>query len=311
VLQALLDSPGAQAVTELRAQTLAALVFLLERAGSLVAAGRYAEDGVAIARATGGHCLGDLLQLRAWVLLRLGQRDAALPVLESGLDVARRLGDLPLTGRLLGSRAYAAFLVGDNAAAARDAAEATQLYRQSGDLTNTGVYLGNLGMYELAAGDLEAARTHMAEALDIARTINIRSSLVFDTQHLGLAEYLSANLAESQALFAESLDLARQAGMKVEVAYALLGLALASRDQAEPGRSARLHGAADQALADVAHTWDPLERRLADQDRQRLQAILGDDAFAAEYAAGTALDPAQVLATPEAHSPHPAAGLGL
>lgn len=83
------------------------------------------------------------------------------------------------------------------------------------------------------------------------------------------------------------------------MAYALIGAALAGRSGAGPGWSARMHGAADQALADLGHTLEPLEGRLADQDRQRLRAAMGDEAFEAEYAAGRALSPAGVLAALE------------
>ena len=82
--------------------------------------------------------------------------------------------------------------------------------------------------------------------------------------------------------------------MKELMAYALLGLALAGCDGADPGRSARLHGAADQALADLGRVLEPLEERLAYLDRQRLRAAMGTEAFDAEYAAGRTLDPAQV-----------------
>ena len=80
------------------------------------------------------------------------------------------------------------------------------------------------------------------------------------------------------------------------MAYALIGLAMAGRGGADPGWSARLHGAADQALADLGRALEPLEGRLADLDRQRLRAAMGAEAFEAEYAAGRALDLAQVLA---------------
>ena len=295
VLQALLASPRAQAPTELHVLALDALGRLLDRIGNEVAAGRLVEEALAIVRATGTDYLGDLIQFRAWILLRLGQQDAARPLLDSALELARQRGDLHLMAHVIATRGYAAYIAGDNAASARDAAEAKRLFQQSGDLIRTGTYVGNLGMLELIDGDLDAARTHLAEALDIARAANIRSNMVFETHHLGLAQYLSGALDAAEALFAESLDLARQSGMNVEVGYALLGLALASRGGAQPGWAAQLHGAADQALADPGHSWEPLERRLADQDRERLRGILGDEAFAAEYAAGRTLDPARVL----------------
>jgi DNA-binding NarL/FixJ family response regulator len=55
-----------------------------------------------------------------------------------------------------------------------------------------------------------------------------------------------------------------------------------------------MHGAADQALADLGETLEPLEEQLADLDRQRLCAAMGAEAFEAEYAAGRTLDLAQV-----------------
>ena len=82
--------------------------------------------------------------------------------------------------------------------------------------------------------------------------------------------------------------------MRSSIAYALIGLALAGHGGAGPGWSARMHGAADQALADQGHALAPLEAGLADLDRQRLRAAMGAEAFEAEYAAGRTLDLAQV-----------------
>jgi DNA-binding NarL/FixJ family response regulator len=65
---------------------------------------------------------------------------------------------------------------------------------------------------------------------------------------------------------------------------------MAGYDGADPVWSARLHGAADQALADLGHALEPLEARLAGLDRQRLRAAMGAEAFDAEYAAGRGLD---------------------
>jgi hypothetical protein len=94
-------------------------------------------------------------------------------------------------------------------------------------------------------------------------------------------------------------------GMKANMAYALIGLALAGQRRADPGWSARLHGAADQALAGLGHVLEPLEARLADLDRQQLRATMGAEAFDAGYAAGRALDPARV-----AHETLPAVPAG-
>jgi predicted ATPase/class 3 adenylate cyclase/DNA-binding CsgD family transcriptional regulator len=296
-LRALLGVPGAQRATLARARALAAAANLLQQMGGYAIAGDYCQEALAIAGAAGdNHLVGELHYIRAWMLLRQGQRGAALPLIESGLDMARRLEEPHLTARLLSARSYATEAAGDHAGAARDAAEALRLSRQAGDRLQAGTMLGNLGYYELSAGDLDAARRHLAESLDIARALNDRDRIVQHTFNLGLAECLAGSPGAARALFAESLDLARRIGLRSSTAYALIGLALAGRGEAGQGWSARLHGAADQAFADLSATPEPLEARLVDLDRQRLRAAMGTRAFDAEYAAGHTLNLAQVVA---------------
>src|SRR5262249_59301761 len=99
-------APGAARLT--RAGALPEAANLADRAGSYATAADYCEEGLAIARAAGDDYLAaDLLYERAWVLLHQGQPHAALPLIESGLDLARRLGELHLTARLLNAPSYA------------------------------------------------------------------------------------------------------------------------------------------------------------------------------------------------------------
>ncbi|HUA42262.1 MAG TPA: LuxR C-terminal-related transcriptional regulator [Streptosporangiaceae bacterium] len=300
VLGALLDAPGAQLATLPRAQALAAAAYLLETTGGLATAAKYSAEALTIARARGDELLvADLLQQQSWAAVRQGQPRAALQLVELGLSLARRLGDPRVTGRLLSARSYAAYVAHDSEGAVRDAAEALALFRQTADRLQVGSMLGNLGNYELSAGDLDSARRHMAESLDIARALNSRDDIVYATFNLGLAEYLTHSADAARTLFAESFDLARRMGMKTNMAYALLGLALAGHGEADPGWSARLHGAADQTLTDLAETVAPLEGELAEFDRQRLRISMGNEAFDAEYAAGRALGLAGALAALE------------
>jgi predicted ATPase/DNA-binding CsgD family transcriptional regulator len=296
-MRALLELPTPPGAMLTRAWALAAAANLVDRAGGYAAAEAYCQEALAIAGPTGDdYLLADLLHQRAWILLHQGKPDSALPLIESGLDLARRLGEPHLTARLLSARAYAANYRGEHASAARDAVASLRLYRQTGDLRAVGVGLGNLADYELSAGDLDAARRHLTEALDISRALNNRYGIYYATFNLGLAEYLGGSPGKAEGLFAESLDLTIRMGMRRHAAYSLTGLAMTCGGGADPRRCARLHGAADQALADQGHALAPLEAGLADRDRQRLRAALGVEAFKAEYAAGRALDAAQVLA---------------
>jgi non-specific serine/threonine protein kinase len=299
-LRAFLAAPAAQGATLPRARALVAAAHLLEKTDGYAIGGNYCEEALAIARAAGDEPLvAEALSERAWVMLRQGQPGTARPLIESGLSLAHRLGEPHLTARLLSARLYATYIDGTPADATRDAAEAVRLFRQAGDRLKAGAILGNLGYVELSAGNLDAARGHLTEALDIARALDDRDGIVYGSLNLGLAHYLNGSLDAAGVLFAESLRLARRMGMKRQVAYPLIGLALAddgsaSHDSASRGWAARLHGAADQALAELGETIDPLEGRLADLDRRRLRTAMGAAAFEAEYTAGRALDLAGV-----------------
>jgi predicted ATPase/DNA-binding CsgD family transcriptional regulator len=294
-LRVLLDAPGAQQATLPRAWGLAAAARLFETTDGYAIASDYCEEALAIAHAAGDEYLvAEVLHAQAWVRLRQGQPGTALPLIEPGLSLARRLQATHLTARLLTTRAYVTYINGDSAGAASDSAEALRLYRLAGDKLQAGATLGNLAYIELSAGDLDAARRHLAEALDIARALNDRHGVTYRTHNLGLIEYQSGSPEAARALFAESLDLARRMGLKRHSAYPLIGLAMTRRRGADPGWSARLYGAADQALADLGVTIEPLERRLAELDRQRLRDAMGAEAFEAEYAAGRSLDQASV-----------------
>ncbi len=294
-LRALLDEPAARETTLPRAWALAVAAHLLQQTGGYAAAGEYCEEALAIARAAGDdYLVADLLDGHASVMLRQGQQDAALPLIELGLDLARRLEEPHLTGRLLSVRSHARYVEGGRAAAARDVAESLRFFRQAGDRLQVGGMVGNLGYLELSMGDLDSARRHLAESLDIFRELNDHYGIVNMTHNLGLAEYLSGSPGTAENLFAESFGLARRARMRSSTAYALIGLAMAAGG-ADMGRSAQLHGAADQALAILGETIEPTEGQLRDLDCQRLRAAMGTEAFEAEYAAGRALTSEQII----------------
>ncbi len=288
-LRALLNLPDAQGATVLRGIALASAAYLLEQTGGYATAAEYCNEALAIARSAGDDRLAaDAAAIRAFVLVRQGRQAAALPLIAQTLELARRLGDPHLTARLLSARSYAVDLEGDHETAAADAAESLQLFRHAGDRREVGTMLGNLGYAEMSLGELDRARGHLRESLGIARELDDSYGVVYVTFNLGLAEYLTGSPGAAGALFAESFDLASRVQMHSGTAYALMGLAMAGSG-ADPVRAARLHGAADEALAALGETLESLEARLRDADRERLRGVMGDAAFDAEYAAGRAM----------------------
>jgi predicted ATPase/class 3 adenylate cyclase len=289
-LQALLTLPAARQPTLTRARALATAAYLLEQTGSYAVAQQYCKEALAIARAAGDHRLeADVLQIQGYNLFRQGNSAIVLRLVERGLRLARPLRDPHLTARLLNARACALGFDGDHEAATRDVAEALNLYRQAGDTRQVANMMNNLACEEMGTEKLEAACGHLAEALGIARELNDAYGVVYATMNLGLAEYLSGSLEAAASLFAESLRTAQRVFLRPGIAYGLFGLAMIRGSKASPDRSARLHGAADQALEALGETLDSLEARLRAADQERLRVQMGEAAFEAAYAAGRAV----------------------
>jgi tetratricopeptide (TPR) repeat protein len=123
-LRALLGVPTAQEPVLLRSRALATAAYLLEQTGGYETAEEYCAEALAIARSAGDdYLVADLLDVRAFILLRRGQRARALSLIDQGLGLARRLEEPHLTARLLAARAFALDVAGDHAGAARDAVE--------------------------------------------------------------------------------------------------------------------------------------------------------------------------------------------
>jgi hypothetical protein len=103
------------------------------------------------------------------------------------------------------------------------------------------------------------------------------------------------NYEGARALYEESLGIFRPTGEQRGIAAVLEGLAgiAAAADQAE--RAARLFGAAAALRAAIATPLAPGER--ADYDRYvaATHAALGEEAFAAAWAAGRALSVDQAI----------------
>ena len=116
-------------------------------------------DHVIARAADDKNLVAELLYERAWVLLRQGHQDAAVPLIDSGLGLAGRLGEPHLTGRLLSAGVLRHLRCGDDAGAGREAAESLRLFRQAGDRLRVGHMLCDLGYLELSAGDVDAAAT--------------------------------------------------------------------------------------------------------------------------------------------------------
>lgn len=289
ILTALLCQPDTHATPLVRGRALAAVADLSTAVGNYSAATDSADEALALGRAECDDRLtAEALSTLSRARSRRDQLPDALAAADEGLAIARSLADDHLTARLLNARALALYQMADSAGARACSQEAHALYLRTGNCTYADRALVNVAVSELEAGELEAARANIARVLASARQGHDATTFWHAAVMAGLVEYLADDYPAACELFTEALTSARRFGGHSGVAYALLGLALATSRQ-EPKRAATIHGAADALLDQYGENFERLEADLYAVNHTYLRAQLGDFAYDAAYQAGRKL----------------------
>jgi predicted ATPase/class 3 adenylate cyclase/predicted negative regulator of RcsB-dependent stress response len=295
-LTALLDRPDAQSATPTRGRALAILADLLTEVGNYPDAVARSDEALVIGRAEGDDSMtAQALSTLSWARHRRGDLIGALAFADTGLAAARAVGDADFTASLLNRRGAALAEQGDGVGARACYHEALDLYRQTGNRIRANHVMVNLAIGELAAGELDAARANLTEALTTLHARRDPSVRTFAAFNLGVVELLDDDHPAAQHLFIETLTTARSIGDRSTVAYALLGLALATTRR-QPERAASIHGAADSLFDQLGIVLEHLEAGLRDADHAHLRSTLGDHDFDAAYQSGRTLDREDAIA---------------
>jgi hypothetical protein len=106
---------------------------------------------------------------------------------------------------------------------------------------------------------------------------------------------LLGDVEGARPLLRDGLSAARELGQIQGFIYGFANLGAAyARD--DPLRAARLLGRAEALCEETASDLEPLESRVRDKAKAELRARLGEEAYAAAYAAGRALTLGDALA---------------
>jgi non-specific serine/threonine protein kinase len=233
--------------------------------------------------------------------LALWQSDfaAAAPWLEQATTQARATGDVRTAAHALNSLGLLALHQGDQERAAAYFEESLTLTRAVGDQRGIGQALNNLGNVAVYQGDLERAAAAFAEALAHFRQAGDRGSVALALMNLGWVARKRGEVAQAKALLHEALALFRELGDPRRCAEGLEELA-ATAGVAEPAgqgeRAARLLGAAAAVRETLGAPPPPEERAETEQGVAAARAALGEERWAAAFAAGQALTLEQAIA---------------
>ncbi|MDQ3654840.1 MAG: tetratricopeptide repeat protein [Chloroflexota bacterium] len=171
--------------------------------------------------------------------------------------------------------------------------EALGLFQDAGDQRGTAGVLTNLGNLVWGRGELDRAAELHDEALVLYRKVGDERGIAWSLSNLGVLNLLRGEPARAFAPLREALGLYVALGDRDGIAESLEGLGgVGSTPDA-----ARLLGAAEALRQILGRSMSPAERATNALIAGPIRAAIGEDAFAAAWAAGRALTIEDAVAT--------------
>jgi len=226
-----------------------------------------------------------------------GDEAAARAPLEEGLALSRELGYRMGIVEALGGLGQIALAQGDDAVAVPLLEESLAHARAMGNTYEVSSSLNYLGMAAHHRGDYQRATTLYAESLVLRRELGDRRGSAALISNLGDVALRQGDIKRAVALSLESLAIFQELGWKQGIGHiGLLFFAEVACAIGQPERAVRLLGAEQVLREEVGYQIFPTVRADYEQAVAAARAQLGEEAFAAAWAAGRALTLEQALA---------------
>ena len=245
-------------------------------------------------------------QLLAWTgSMAWGQGDHAhaAKLHRAALPLQRQLGDQHAIAFSFTNLGNIAMEQGRYAEATACHEEALALQRAVGHTDGVAGSLHNLGEVALAEGDLERAAAFIEEGLALHRGEQSTWMVGVSLVSLGTVRRQQGDLALAAAHYREGLALTRETNNRWGIALALEGWAGLAGVLGQPARAARLFGAAAALREAVGTPVPPAERPMHERAVEAARSPLGEERFAAAWAAGRSLTLEEAIAEAEALVP--------
>ena len=216
---------------------------------------------------------------------------------EQALALAQSLGDTHDIAECKMHLGWHTLLGGHGPAAQALLHEALVTQRQASDTNCSGISLGYLAMVALERGDAIAAQALVEESIALFEQIAAQPRIAGMLIWLGAARLARGDVEGAADAYLASLRIERGLANRRRTAACWEHLAEVALARVQPERAARFLGAAAQTLGALAPA--PLPPRLAAvRERAALAArqALGEEAWAAAFAAGRALSLEEAIA---------------
>ena len=273
------------------------LARLLTSTGKYVAARMHADEAVLLARELDDTHLYALALERLGMLAReQGDSATAWARVDESLALLRER-DAPFElANILNTSAGIAILDEDAGRAEALLAESRAMGQRAGlAVTCLAWTLNHLGHAAQLRGNYDrAARLHRESLNHFDDTDHF--GLVWAYHGLGAAALGLQNRNEATTWLAQGLALSQTLSDRASLAWCLAGLGSVAAQDQQPGRAARLWGAAETLREVIGCRPAPATRTIYERAVAVARAQLGDDAFAADLGAGRMLTLEQAIA---------------
>jgi non-specific serine/threonine protein kinase len=254
------------------------------------------------------------MRIRARALATVGRITYVLgPAVESRAlhvecrDLWHALGDRGGEASALMGLANISLEIGDTPEAQATYEQCLAIWRELGSLPGIAGCLNNIGMVEMQLGNYERAQALMEEGLALITQVGDKERQASMTDNLGRIYLRKGDYERAATSIGSSLMLVIEMQDSWATSYSLEGLAEVACAEGKALRAAHLLGASEAYYKDMRARLDHADIVTYDNCVETLRARLGDEAYVAAFASGSAMSAEQAVAF-EADRPEPARG---
>ncbi len=295
-LQALLSATGTDSAPGVRAAALFAAGALADTCGDYVLGRHLFEQHLALIEQIGDvRAITMARNNLAILLLRQGDPEAAVPLLETAVDAIRQTGDLRGVALGLTNIGNAERMRQRGAEARTRYREALHLFRDAGDAVNAAWVLNHLGRVARDEGNVAEARERFGESAATFAALGDGRGLATVLMALAELNMEAGRLDEARAMLEEALSHVADAGDQHAMLRVIEILAALAATQQQDERALRLTGAIAGLREGLGAPLSPGERHRLEERMMPTIARLGADASEQAWGRGLAMTMEEVL----------------
>jgi len=218
-----------------------------------------------------------------------GDYERARALFEQSLDINRETGNRTWEATNLICLGSVCYDMGDHAAVRSYYEQALSLSREIGARGLEANTLNSLGVWSMEQGDNAQAQDYLEQSIAVYREIGDRGNATVALSNLGNIARDRGDYPAARAYYKEATEILHQLGNHRLLAVLLECFAYLELHQAHSERAARVWGAANSLREAIGAPLPPVEREEYESSLANLRENLGESAFSAAWAEGSAM----------------------